>query len=135
MGEAIAMTWQEIAASKQAERAAKLPAEWLIPASLLPAPEQLSVQDFPATSGFFTDRELEITNSTASEVVGKIASGEWASLEVTKAVCKRATVAQQLVNCLTEIYFEEAFKRAAELDEIFKKAGRTVGPLHGLPIR
>jgi Asp-tRNA(Asn)/Glu-tRNA(Gln) amidotransferase A subunit family amidase len=27
-----------------------------------------------------------------------------------------------------------ALKRAKELDEIFEKTGKTVGPLHGLPI-
>lgn len=43
-------------------------------------------------------------------------------------------MAQQLINCLTEIYFEEAIKRAEELDEYLAREGRTVGPLHGLPI-
>jgi amidase len=37
------------------------------------------------------------------------------------------------VNCLTETYFEKALKRAKYLD-IFKAQGRTIGPLHGLPI-
>lgn len=30
--------------------------------------------------------------------------------------------------------FEEALKRAAELDLYFETHGKTVGPLHGLPI-
>nr|POE65146.1 putative amidase pb8b6.03 [Quercus suber] len=30
--------------------------------------------------------------------------------------------------------FDEALQRAQELDEIFVRTGRTVGPLHGLPI-
>lgn len=128
-------TWQSIAARKQAERSSKIPSEWVIPDSELPPLDQDFVQDFPSKSGFFTDRELQITESTATEAVSRIASGEWSALEVTKAVCKRAAVAQQLINCVTEIYFEQAFARAAELDVYFKKEGKTVGPLHGLPIR
>jgi amidase len=135
MGEATKEPWQTIAARKQAERTSKIPSEWIIPESLLPPPDQDCVQDFPSKSGFFTERELLITQSTASEVVVKIAAGEWTALEVAKAVCKRTSVAQQLINCVTEIYFEQAYARAAELDEYFKKEGKTVGPLHGLPIR
>ncbi|KAI4592511.1 putative amidase [Pestalotiopsis sp. 9143b] len=134
MGEAVQDSWQNIAARKQAERASKIPSEWAIPASLVPPADEDFVQDFPAKSGLFTEKELLITDSTASEVVAKIANGEWTALEVTKALCKRASIAQQLINCVTEIYFDEAFARAAELDAYFEKEGKTVGPLHGLPI-
>ena len=30
--------------------------------------------------------------------------------------------------------FEDALSRAAELDEVLERTGKTVGPLHGLPI-
>lgn len=135
MGEVPQGTWQSIAARKQAERASKIPPEWLIPESLLPAAGEDFVQDFPLKSGLFTEKELLITESTASDVVAKIASGGWTALEVTKAVCKRTAVAQQLINCVTEIYFEQAYARAAELDDYLEREGKTIGPLHGLPIR
>jgi amidase len=130
-----AEAWQDIASRKKDQRQAKIPTQWKIPSSLMPAPEQDFVQDFPQTSGFFTSRELLITESTASVVVSKIASKEWTSMEVVTALCKRAAVAQQLINCVTEIYFDEAIQRAKELDEFLEKEGKTVGPLHGLPIR
>jgi amidase len=60
--------------------------------------------------------------------------GNATSVEVTTALCKRAAIAQQCVNCLTEIFFEEAMARAKECDEYLKKNGRPMGPLHGLPI-
>jgi amidase len=127
--------WQILADQKRAERAAKIPKEWRIPKSLMKKWESAeSVVDFPATSGFFTKRELKITGATASDVVKNVAAGKWSAVEVTRAVCKRAAVAQQLVNCLTEICFEEALIRAQELDEHFA-AGKPLGPLHGLPIR
>ena len=126
--------WKKISAQKQAERASKLPSEWLIPPSLLPSPSIFNIQDFPHTSGFFTAVELEITESTATTVISHIASGKWSAVQVLLATCHRAVVAQQLVNCLTEIYFSEALSRAKVLDEYFEKEGKTVGPLHGLPI-
>lgn len=126
--------WQDIAARKQAQRESKIPSEWRVPEHLLPPKEVEDVQDFPRTSGLFTDRELTITEYTASEVVQKIATAEYSSEEVARAVCKRAAIAQQLINCVTEIYFDEAIARARELDAYLKREGKTVGPLHGLPI-
>lgn len=38
------------------------------------------------------------------------------------------------MNCLTEIFFEEALARAKTLDEYFAVNGKPSGPLHGLPI-
>jgi amidase len=127
--------WQTIASRKQAQRNSKIPSEWKIPENLMPSAETDFVQDFPTKSGFFTKKELVMTESTASEVVQKIANSQWTSVEVVKALCKRAAVAQQLINCVTEIYFEEAIARAEELDAYLKKEGKVVGPLHGLPIR
>jgi amidase len=126
--------WKVIAEKKREERAGKIPADWRIPSELLPEEIVKDVHSFPEESGFFTKEELEITNSTASKVVAKIAKGEWTAVTVTKALCKRAAIAQQLVNCLTEILFDDAIKRAEELDAYFKKEGKTLGPLHGLPI-
>lgn len=38
------------------------------------------------------------------------------------------------MNCLTEIFVERALARAAALDAYLKDTGKTIGPLHGLPI-
>lgn len=37
-------------------------------------------------------------------------------------------------NCLSEVYFDRALTRAAELDIYLKAHGKVIGPLHGLPI-
>ena len=126
--------WQEVASQKRAEREAKIPGDWTIPPALLPDKSTKDVHSFAKDSGLFTERELDITESTASVVVANIAKGEWTAVEVTRALCKRAAIAQQLVNCLTEIAFEQAIARAEELDEYFRREGKTIGPLHGLPI-
>lgn len=60
--------------------------------------------------------------------------GEWSAEEVCLAFCKRAAIAHQLVNCLTEICFDTALALARAQDASFKASGKIVGPLHGLPV-
>jgi amidase len=129
----IPSTWESLAASKRARLAASIPPEYIIPSNLLPPDSQLDVTTWPATSGWFTPAELAITSLTAVPLLRKLASGELTSVEVTKAFCKRAAAAHQLTNCLSEIFFDRALARAAELDAHFASTGKTVGPLHGLP--
>jgi Asp-tRNA(Asn)/Glu-tRNA(Gln) amidotransferase A subunit family amidase len=38
------------------------------------------------------------------------------------------------VNCLTEIFFDQALERAKAVDDYFAKNGKPMGPFHGLPI-
>jgi len=92
--------WEEIAAAKREEVNARIPPEWLIPVDLLPPPSQTKVADFVATSGFFTDSEVEITASSATDITAKIAAGTWTAEQVTRAFSKSAAVAHQLV-CLS----------------------------------
>jgi Asp-tRNA(Asn)/Glu-tRNA(Gln) amidotransferase A subunit family amidase len=63
-----------------------------------------------------------------------MASGTLKSIDVVTAFCKRAAIAQQCVNCLTETMFPSALARARECDAHFARTGTTLGPLHGLPI-
>ncbi|KAF1993945.1 acetamidase [Amniculicola lignicola CBS 123094] len=126
--------WEEVALAKRRAVSANIPADWLIPQLLLPSPAELDVTQFPRKSGWFTPRELDITDSTATAILCKIAGGTWSAEEVTRSFCKRAAAAQQLTNCLSEIFFAEAIESAKILDENFRKTGKVVGPLHGLPI-
>lgn len=91
------MTWQEIAANKRAALLASIPEEWLVPQHLLPPQSQDDVTAWPRESGWFTAEELAITELSALELVPKLASGALKSLDVTKAFCKRAVAAHQLV--------------------------------------
>ncbi|OSD03465.1 general amidase [Trametes coccinea BRFM310] len=124
--------WQEAVADKRQRLQGLIPKEWIIP----PIPEdQQNVLDTPKDCGLLTDRELEITNTPdVSVILQKLANAEWSAVEVTTAFSKRAVIAHQVVNCLTEIFIEQALQRAAELDAYLKEHGRTVGPLHGLPV-
>lgn len=106
----------------------------------LPAPAtQLAEEQFNAVKylkdkKLLTDEEFEITDSTAAFIASKIAKGEWTSVQVFKAFAKRATIAHQFTNCALDIFTEEGLERAQYLDDYFKKNGKTIGILHGLPI-
>lgn len=89
--------WEELAATKRQALRDSIPAEWLVPQELLPPDTVDDVTTFPETSGWFTPEELAITNSNVSELLPKLASGELKSETVTRAFCKRAVAAHQLV--------------------------------------
>ncbi|KAF5386540.1 hypothetical protein D9757_005888 [Collybiopsis confluens] len=131
-GRPIMSDWRTRCAQRKQAQLDSIPKEWLIQ----PLPDsQMNMMNIPKDCGLLADRELEITETIDVELILKmLASGEWSSFEVTTAFYKRAIVAQQATNCLTEIFVERALHRAKEVDEILKSTGKVIGPLHGLPI-
>jgi len=88
--------YKEIAEIALKRREAAIPREYLLPeAALTNLPRNLTT--VPRSSGHFTTAELEIIESDAENILTKIKERKWTSLEVTKAYCKSAVVAQQLV--------------------------------------
>ncbi|KAL3464859.1 amidase signature domain-containing protein [Aspergillus heterothallicus] len=128
------MSWEQIAEKKRQALRESIPSQWIIPEEILPPADQADVTTFPRESGFFTERELEITSTNATILLEKLASAEWSSEEVTTAFCKTAAVAHQLTNCLSEIFFDLAVAQAKEHDTYLKTHGKPKGPFHGLPI-
>ncbi|KAI8631922.1 amidase [Xylariaceae sp. FL1651] len=125
-------SWQEVAADRQRHRDTTI-------ATLCPPPPELLTNDIPLDTtsvprSILTDEELSITESNVEDLVSKLASSEWSATTVLKAFMRRAGLAQQLANCVTELLPERALKRAAELDEYLAASGKPMGPLHGIPI-
>lgn len=120
------------AARKRANQLALIPAEW----RLSPVPSIDSQPDALAyIRRILTKRELVLTEETDITILlRKLSSGELTSLELTTAFAKRAALAHQLTTCCTEIFFEEAFATAKQMDEYLTSTGSTLGPLHGLPV-
>jgi amidase len=125
-------TYQERAAEKRANQLALIPPEW----RLSPVPSVESHPDGLAyIRSILTPAELAFTEETdVTVLLRKLASAELSSLELTRAFAKRAALAHQLTICCTEIFFDEAFATAKQMDEYLAKTGTTVGPLHGLPV-
>ncbi|TFK85684.1 general amidase [Polyporus arcularius HHB13444] len=124
--------WQDLCTARKQRQFDSIPKEWLIQ---VPPEEQRNVLDVPRKCGLLTARELEITDTdNVQTILDKLRTAEWSSVEVTTAFYKRAVIAHQLTNCLTEIFVERALQRAQEVDDYLKLHGRVIGPLHGLPI-
>ncbi|KAL2832732.1 amidase [Aspergillus pseudoustus] len=131
--------FEAMVTAKRADQISRIPAEWLLPEAITsrvsPATSEISAFGLFQETTLLTAREREITESyDATSLLEKLASGQLSSLEVTIAFCKRAAIAHQLTNCLTEIFFQKAIMRAKECDRYLSEKGTTMGPFHGLPI-
>lgn len=128
----MATSYQDRCAQKRADQLSLIPPEW----RLDPVP---SIESAPNTLAYLrrilSPEELALTEETDIAVLlRKLSSGELSSLKLTRVFAKRAALAHQLTTCCTEIFFEQAFAVAQELDDYLAQTGKTVGPLHGLPV-
>ncbi|KAL4936096.1 hypothetical protein BDV06DRAFT_216936 [Aspergillus oleicola] len=116
-------TWEAIRDEKRIEQLSRIPKPWRLQPSQSPGEDTVDVRPIVASSGILTDRELEITGDKydATSLAAKIARGTYTALET-------------LCSALTEIFFADAIDKAKELDEHFERTGKTVSPLHGLPM-
>ncbi|GAB1196670.1 hypothetical protein APSETT444_005945 [Aspergillus pseudonomiae] len=138
----MASSWSKKIQKKREARDNAIPATWRVPTEVLAAlkppieshKNNIIELDLVRKSGVLSNHELDITEKyNVEQLLSALASGALTAVEVTIAYSKRAAVAQQLVNCLTEIYFEQALERAKYLDEL-RAQGQLAGPFHGLPI-
>ncbi|KAL5640484.1 hypothetical protein ACGC1H_007661 [Rhizoctonia solani] len=122
--------WKTRAEKKRQAQLDSIPLEWRIS-----APAGYNVLQVPYECGLLDPLELEITDTLDVKVIlENLQTGKWSSVQVTRAFYKRAIVAHQTTNCLTEIFVERALARAEEMDRYLKERGTPKGPLHGLPI-
>ena len=114
--------WRETARQKRQQQASSIPVDWRL--KTIPA-DFKDCRPVIESCGILSTKELEITNTTkTSKIVDNILSQVWTSEAVATAFCKRAAVAQQLIGCCTEMFFERAIQGAKELDEHLAKIGR-----------
>ncbi|KAL2840366.1 amidase signature domain-containing protein [Aspergillus pseudodeflectus] len=77
----------------------------------------------------------EITDiPSVPALLEQLRSGKYTAEQVTLAYIKRAVVAHQLTNAITETVFEQAQSQARALDHHLQKTGELHGPLHGIPV-
>jgi amidase len=93
-----------------------------------------NVVEWHYKNGQLSVRQIEITDSEPSQPLKMLASGVWTAQEVLLAFIARTIIAHHLTNPLTDPMFDRGFRRAIELDDYHRRTGKTVGPLHGLPI-
>lgn len=113
---------------------ANVPEDLRIPQAVIDNPPR-DVTGLPRDLGILTPEELEITeNYDAVALAAAIAARKLTAVAVATAFSKRAIIAHQLTCCLTEWFMDEAVAQARALDEHLEKTGKTVGPLHGVPV-
>lgn len=128
------MSWEQKAEAKRAQLLEAIPEKWRD--SNLKA--DMAAKGFKNTCKYLDTivpaEELAVTKLTLVELKSKIADGSFTALQVAEAYCHRAALAQQILNCCSEIFFDKALATAKELDEYYTKTGKTKGELHGIPI-
>lgn len=116
------------------ELASRIPKEFHLPEAVIKDPP-LDVTEIPRTCGILTKEEINITEAyDAFGLAEAIAKSQFTAVQVATAFCKRAAIAHQLSCCLTDFFMDEAIERAKYLDDYLQTHGKTVGPLHGVPI-
>ncbi|KAK7214007.1 hypothetical protein V2G26_021185 [Clonostachys chloroleuca] len=116
------------------EFAAKVPLNLRISASCIAKPPR-NVTSIPHECGILSSEEIDITeNFDATALASAIASKKFSAVSVATAFSKRAIIAHQVTCCLTEWFMDEAIQQAQALDDHLEATGRTLGPLHGIPI-
>ncbi|KAJ3457389.1 hypothetical protein MRS44_014530 [Fusarium solani] len=134
------MSWEQLVSKKKESLRDSIPQEWRLTPDVLASLTEtgnscLMALDPVRKSGILNELEIEITEKySAAQLVGRMARGDLKAVEVVTAFCKRAAIAQQLLSCLTESFFQEAIEYAQRLDEYYAANGKPIGPLHGLPI-
>ncbi|KAF4341946.1 hypothetical protein FBEOM_4112 [Fusarium beomiforme] len=126
------MKWQDIAKEAQNNVLQLIPDHWRLDVDQYK--HLKDVTSVPYTCGLLTEAQLKITELTATEIVKQLRARQLKAVEVLEAFAGRTAITHQLINCLTEWFYDEGLEQAKQLDEAFEKDGRLGGALHGLPI-
>src|SRR6202000_2302215 len=98
-------SWEEKAAARRQTLAGLLPAEWRV--TIQPPNELRCVQNHESISQLLAPLELEITSTSTPDLLERLQKGEWTAEAAVVAFCKRAALAQQALNCATDLLFDE----------------------------
>ena len=93
--------WKDVASEKRRQRYSTYPSDWLLPSGFLDGlPESYDVIQAMKTSMLWSLREQEYFEMDASKLVEGIAHRNegYTTVEVTRAHCRRACVADQLLD-------------------------------------
>jgi hypothetical protein len=111
--------WEKAAKAKREAILARIPKEWIL--DEIPTPEERKdvTGEYVHVKQLLTDREIEITEADAVDIVNKAASRTWTAVEIVKAFCHRAAIAHQLVSStLIDQPEGDVLKRHANSDSL-----------------
>ncbi|PWN35203.1 amidase signature enzyme [Meira miltonrushii] len=93
--------------------------------------------DQPNVAGKSFEQVLsESKSAEATKLRDAIVQGRWTVTQVMEAFLVKAALAQQVLGCYAEIYFDRSLQRAKELDALLTKSKDVaqLGSLFGVPI-
>ena len=91
-------SWQAKARAKVADMESKIPKEWILEQADLEDAKQRRCLTGPFIEKFLHDSEVDIIRNDSVQLVEKIKSQHYTAVEVARAYCKTAAVAQQIVS-------------------------------------
>jgi amidase len=140
--------WKTISSSAQQTLLESIPAKWRI--NTRSYDNLTDVSGVPITCGILSQKQIDITNLTVTELAKRIRSRKFKATEVLEAFAARAAIAHQLVGvytsyarvllitiqvfCLTDWWYDEALEDARRLDAIVERSDQPLAPLHGVPV-
>jgi len=75
----------------------------------------------------------DLSTLTASQAAAQIAGGAVSSEELTQACLDRIAAAEDIVKAFAHLDEEQALAQARQSDE-WRRSGKPIGPLHGVPV-
>ncbi|KAK5113263.1 hypothetical protein LTR62_003600 [Meristemomyces frigidus] len=124
--------WKQKGQDKAASVLALIPEEWRL--KNIPSSEEQRDVSGTYLHQYLSKQEIAITETDAVGIVNKTTSGAWSAVDVARAFCHRAALAHQILNCLHEIFFDQAIKDAERADKYLAENKKPIGLLHGLPV-
>ncbi|QLQ81914.1 hypothetical protein HG537_0G01680 [Torulaspora globosa] len=124
-------SWKQKVEKKRSQLRSKIPKQWILDEATL---EKLKSEKQSLNENLdllCSKSENEITHSTILILRRKLSCRELTCLEITEAFCHRAALCHQVVNCLSEVMFEQALNSAKLLDD---NRPEILPPLYGIPI-
>jgi amidase len=93
-----AKPWEAKAAAKRASTLAKIPPEWLLQKVELDKAAKQRDLTGRFIEQYLNEEEIGIVHEGSATLVGKIRLGNWSAVQVTRAFCKTAAIAHQIVS-------------------------------------
>lgn len=91
-------SWEIKAAAKRASTYAKIPKEWLLDEATLDRASKQRNLTGAFIEQLLTADEAAIIGQGSVLIVAKVRAGEYSSVQVARAFCKTAAIAQQIVS-------------------------------------
>lgn len=92
------MNWEIIAQRKREQRDALIPDDWKLSSNSGPCDESPGLNSVIRSSDILTSEEIRITESSVDDLISRLHARGVKAVDVTRAFCKRAAIACQLVS-------------------------------------